>query len=86
MLNTDKHPFDGLFSRTARVNWHQKGKTNLYFNKARDDGVAMASAGPYANNLHLASCQHLITQFFTVQMLFLTPNQQCLSTEAKPKH
>jgi len=26
-----------------------------YFNAARDDGVAMASAGPYANHLHLAS-------------------------------
>jgi len=23
------------------------------FNKARDDGVAVASAGPYANHLHL---------------------------------
>jgi len=27
--------------------------------------------------------QHLITQFFTGQMLFLTPNQQCQSTEGK---
>ena len=25
------------------------------FTEARDDGVAVASAGPYANNLHLAS-------------------------------
>jgi len=23
------------------------------FNKAKDDGVAVASAGPYANHLHL---------------------------------
>jgi len=27
--------------------------------------------------------QHLITQFFTGQMLFLTPNQLCQSTEGK---
>ena len=45
---------------------------------------AVASAGPYANNLHLAldrqPHQHLITQFFTGRMLFLTPNQQFQST------
>ena len=38
---------------------------------------AMASTGPYANHLHLAPdrqpCQHLITPFFTDQMLFLIP-------------
>jgi len=41
---------------------------------------AVASAGPYANNLHLAPDrqphQHPITQFLT-----LLPNQQCQSTE-----
>jgi len=43
------HPFNGLYSR------YQKGKSSLDLNKARDDGVwdAVASAGPYANNLHL---------------------------------
>jgi len=58
-------------------------------NEARDDGVAVTSAGPYANYLHLAPdgqpCQHLVTQFFTFWMLFLTPNQQCQSTEGKLK-
>ena len=40
---------------------------------------AVASAGPYANNLHLAPApQHSI---FTGRMLFLTPSQQCQSTE-----
>jgi len=47
--------------------------------------MAVAIAGPYANNLHLASDrqphQHLITQFFTGWMLFLLPNKQCQSTE-----
>jgi len=47
--------------------------------------VAVASAGLYADHLHLAPdrwpCQHLITQFFTGWMLFLLPNQQRQSTE-----
>ena len=47
---------------------------------------AVASAGPYANNLHLAQDrkphQHLIIHFFIGQMLLLTPNQQCQGTES----
>ena len=38
---------------------------------------AVASAGPYANNLHN---YHSI---FTGRMLFLMPTQQCQSTEGK---
>ena len=30
-----------------------EGKTVLDFAEARDDGVAVASAGPYANHVHL---------------------------------
>jgi len=36
----------------GRVSWFQKGRTILAFNEARDDGVAVASAGPFANHLH----------------------------------
>jgi len=32
---------------------NQKSKTILGFNEARDDGIAVASAVPYANHLHL---------------------------------
>ena len=83
------HPLlDDLFSTTSLVSQHRKGYTNLDFNEARDDGVAMASAGPYANHVHLAPDrqprEHLITQFFTDRMLFLMPKQQCQSTEGKP--
>jgi len=57
------------------------------FTDARDDGMAVASAGPYANHLHHTPDryprQYPITQFFTCQMLFLTPNQQCPSTEGR---
>jgi len=50
--HTYRHLFKGLFSRTTWVSRHQKGKTILDINAARDDGVAMASIGPYANHLY----------------------------------
>jgi len=60
-------PFNSLFSRTALVCRYQKGRTILEFTEARDDRVALASAGPYADHLHLdpdrQPHQHLITQF-----------------------
>ena len=43
------------FSRTTWVSRHQKGRTILHFDEARDDVVAVASAGLYANHLHLAA-------------------------------
>ena len=56
-----------------------------------DDGVAVASAGPYANHLDLAPDrkprkprnQYLISQLLTGRMLFLMPKQQCQSTEGE---
>jgi len=82
---TNKQLIKDLFSRTTWVSQHQKGSTNLDCNEARDDGVAVTSAGPYEHHLHLSPerypCQHLITQFFTGCMLFLTRNQQRQSNE-----
>jgi len=40
-------------SRTTWTSRHQGGKAILDFNEARDDWVAVASAGPYANHLLL---------------------------------
>jgi len=57
MLPLPLHSFNSLFSRTTRVSRYQKGKTSLDLNEARDNGgfgVTVASAGPYANDLHLA--------------------------------
>jgi len=69
-----------IFFQDNLVSQHQKGRTILDFNEARDDEVAVELAGPYANHLHLAPnklpCQHPIAQ-----MLFLMPNQQCQSTK-----
>jgi len=53
--------------------------------KQETTGWQWTRSGPYANHLHFApdrqTCHHLITQFFKGQMLFLTPSQQCQSTE-----
>ena len=54
---------------------------------SRDDGVAVASAEPYANYLNFApEDNHASTsslKIFTGWMLFLTSNEQCLSTGGK---
>jgi len=47
--------FNGLFSNLGRP--VSEGQTILDFPKARDDGVAVASAEPYADLLHLAPDQ-----------------------------
>ena len=57
------------------------------FNETRDDGVAVASAGPHANHSpSLQSVNHASNStvtFFTRQMLFLAPNQQRQSAQVK---
>ena len=53
-ITTRLHLFNSLFWGTPWVSWHQKGRTILGFNEARYDGVAVASAGPHADHLHLA--------------------------------
>jgi len=51
-------PFNGLFSRITWLSRYQKGRPILHFNEATDDGVTVASAEPYANNLHFAPAPH----------------------------
>jgi len=48
------HPFNGLFSRITWVSQYQKGKTCLDLMRQEMTSFwnAVASAGPYANNLH----------------------------------
>jgi len=80
------HLFNGLFSGTTWVSLHQEGKTSQHLNEARDDGcfgMATASAGPYANNLHLAPDRQPTPHhsIFTGRMLFPMPNQQRQSKE-----
>ena len=81
-------PFNGLFSGTTWVSQYQKGKTSLDLNEARDDGgfgmtVAFSwtickQSAPHSRQITTPTPHHSI---FTGRMLFLTPNQQCQSTE-----
>ena len=84
------HPFYGLFSRTTWLSQRQKGKPFWIFIGARDYGVAMASAGPHANHLHLVfqTDSHASTSplSFTGRMPFLLPKHQHQSTEGTELH
>ena len=46
------HPFNGLFSTTTWVSRYQKGKPFWILLEQEMMGVAVASAGPYADYLH----------------------------------
>jgi len=82
-------PFNSLFSRTTWVSQYQKGKTSLDLNEARDNGVWGCSGISWTICKQSAPRSRYITTptphrtIFTGQMLFLTPNQQCQSTEGQ---
>jgi len=80
-------PFNRLFSRTTSVSCYHKGKTSLDLNEARDDGVFGCSGVSWTICKQSACCSGQTTtstphqSIFTGRMLFLTPIQQCQSTE-----
>jgi len=51
LRQTDRHPFNGLFFQD-NLGKPTSERLNQY--KTRDNGVAVASAEPYVNYLHLA--------------------------------
>jgi len=63
------------------------GKTSLHLSEARDDGVLDGIGISWTICKQSAPCSRQITiptphhSIFTGQMPFLTPNQQCQSTE-----
>ena len=73
------------------VSWYQKDKTSLDLNEARDSGVLGCSgiswtickqSAPHYRQIITSTPHHSIS---IGRMLFLTPNQQCQSTEGKNK-
>jgi len=46
---------NSIFSRTILVSRQLKGKTTLDFKAARDDEMAVASAGPNANHVNISN-------------------------------
>ena len=83
---THTHTFNGLFSRTTWVSWHQKGKPFWILLKQEminGSGISWTickSFAPHSRQITTLVPHH---SFFTGRMLFLMPNQQCQSTEGK---
>jgi len=50
----DEHPFNSLFHNNLGKPAPER-YTILDYNEARDDGMAVTSAGPYTYHLHFAS-------------------------------
>jgi len=72
------------FSRTARVGWYQRDKTNLDFIEARDSEWQWHQLGHMQICTSLQTDNHTSTpplQFFTGRVPFLPPNQQHQSAE-----
>ena len=83
-INTHTHQFNGPFSGTTRVGRYQKGKTNLDFTEARDSEWQWHQLGHMQVCTSLPIDSHASTSplsFFADWMPFLSPNQQCQSTE-----
>jgi len=85
---TTLHPFNGLLSRTTWVSQHQKGKTSLDSNVAREDdvlgssGISWTTCKQPAPRSRQIGPNHTNTPSlnFSDRTLFLTPNQQCQIT------
>jgi len=86
-----QHPFNGLFSKTTWVSQYQKGKTTLDLNETRDDGVLGWQWHQLEHKQSAPRSRQITTptphrSIFTGRMLFLTPSQQCQSTEGLKNH
>jgi len=85
------HTFNGLFSRTIWVSRHQKGKTILDSNQARDGGVLGWQWHQLDHMQTICTCSRQITtstphhSIFTDRMLFPMPNQLCQSIESNTR-
>ena len=79
------HSFNGLFFRTTWVNRHQKGRTILDLMKQEmlgGSGISWTICKSFAPHFRqITKPAPHYSYFFTGQMHFLMPNQQCQSTE-----
>ena len=81
--NTHTHPFSGPFSGTTQVNQYQKSKPIRILLKqvtvsGSGKGWAVCKSAPRSRQKTTPAPHHSI---FTGRMPFLSPNQQCQSTE-----
>ena len=80
------HAFNGLFSRTTCLSWFQKGKTHLDLTEARRQGFGMQwhqldHIQTICTLLQTDNHTNTSSFKFTGRVLYLTPKQQCQSTE-----
>ena len=80
---THTHLFYGALSRTIWVSWYQKGKTIWILLKQEivsGSGIswAICKSAPCSKQITMPTPHHSV---FSGRILFLPPNQQCLSTE-----
>jgi len=80
--HTHTHPFNGPFSRTTRVHWCQKGKTNLLYTEARDSEWQWHQLG------HMQVCTSLQTDYHasTPPLCFYRPDALPAAQPTVSKH
>ena len=81
-LITHTHPFNGPFSRTTRVSWYQKGKTNLDFTEARDSEWQWHQLG----HIKSAPCSRHITMPAPHHSVFYRPDALPVAQPTASKH
>ena len=72
------HTLSSPFSGTTCVGRYQKGKTNLDFTKARDNGISwtICKTAPRSRHINTPAPHHSV---FTGRMSFLLPNQRTVT-------
>ena len=68
--HTHTHPFNGPFSKTTRVSWYQKGKTNLDFTEATDSEWQWHQLG----NMHVCNSLQTDNHASTPPLVFYRPD------------
>jgi len=69
-VQEDRHPFNGLFSRTTWASQHQKGLTTLDFNEGRLQEMMGGSAISWTICKSFASHSNQITKPATHHLIF----------------
>ena len=86
MLELLLHPFNSLFSKTTWISRYQKGKSNLYFNEARDDGILGCSGISWTICKQSAPCCRPITTPTPHRLIFYRPDALPVAQPTVSKH
>ena len=90
LIHTHTHPFNGPLSGTTQVSCYQKGKNQSWISLEQDpvSGSCISwdicKSAPRSRQITTPAPHY--SSFFTGRMPFLSPNQQCQSSEGNPIH